>query len=37
MGQWFRRAEYPASEIARNATNALANQESPITPVWWDE
>ena len=36
-GQWFRRAEYPSSELNRNGTNVLANQQTPITPVWWDE
>ena len=36
-GQWFRRAEYPSSELNRNSTNVLANQQTPVTPVWWDE
>ncbi|QLG44038.1 SusD/RagB family nutrient-binding outer membrane lipoprotein [Costertonia aggregata] len=36
FGQWFRRAEYPASELNRNEANVLANQELPIVPVWWD-
>ena len=36
-GQWFRRAEYPSSELNRNGTNVLANQQTPVTPVWWDE
>ena len=36
-GQWFRRAEYPASELNRNGNNVLANQQTPVTPVWWEE
>ena len=36
-GQWFRRAEYPSSELNRNSANVLANQQTPVTPVWWDE
>ncbi|AWX43177.1 hypothetical protein HME9304_00164 [Flagellimonas maritima] len=36
FGQWFRRAEYPATELNRNEENVLANQETPVTPVWWD-
>ena len=36
-GQWFRRAEYPSSELNRNGANVLANQQTPVTPVWWDE
>jgi hypothetical protein len=35
-GEWFRRAEYPSVEISRNEANVLANQKTPITPVWWD-
>jgi hypothetical protein len=35
-GQWFRRADYPATELNRNEANVLANEQSPITPVWWD-
>lgn len=35
-GQWFRRADYPATEIARNEANVIANQQTPVTPVWWD-
>ncbi|MDP5229167.1 MAG: SusD/RagB family nutrient-binding outer membrane lipoprotein, partial [Cellulophaga sp.] len=37
IGQWFRRAEYPAAELTRNSANVLANQQTPVTPVWWDE
>jgi hypothetical protein len=37
LGQWFRRAEYPATELFRNEANVLANQQTPVTPVWWDE
>ncbi|MFS4418647.1 SusD/RagB family nutrient-binding outer membrane lipoprotein [Maribacter sp. 2307ULW6-5] len=37
FGQWFRRAEYPSSELNRNEANVLANQQTPVTPVWWDE
>lgn len=37
IGQWFRRAEYPADELNRNEANVLANQQTPVTPVWWDE
>ncbi|THV59549.1 SusD/RagB family nutrient-binding outer membrane lipoprotein [Flagellimonas alvinocaridis] len=36
-GQWFRRANYPASELTRNEANVLANQQDPVDPVWWDE
>ena len=35
-GMWFLRAEYPATELARNESNVLANQQEPIVPVWWD-
>tara|TARA_R110000868_G_scaffold121034_3_gene321199 strand:- start:97551 stop:99035 length:1485 start_codon:yes stop_codon:yes gene_type:complete len=35
-GQWFRRAEYPSTELSRNETNVIANQQTPVTPVWWD-
>ncbi|SHF28841.1 Starch-binding associating with outer membrane [Arenibacter palladensis] len=35
-GQWFRRAIYPSTELSRNEANVLANQQSPVTPVWWD-
>lgn len=37
FGQWFRRANYPDTELTRNEANVLANQETPVTPVWWDE
>lgn len=36
FGQWFRRAIYPSTELNRNEANVLANQQSPVTPVWWD-
>ncbi|MCK0114710.1 SusD/RagB family nutrient-binding outer membrane lipoprotein [Gelidibacter sp. F63206] len=35
-GQWFRRASYPSTELNRNRVNVEANQQSPVTPVWWD-
>ncbi len=37
LGQWFRRANYPDTELTRNEANVLANQQTPVTPVWWDE
>ncbi|WP_142784633.1 SusD/RagB family nutrient-binding outer membrane lipoprotein [Changchengzhania lutea] len=37
FGQWFRRANYPSTELNRNEANVLANQETPVTPVWWDQ
>ncbi|WP_159018739.1 SusD/RagB family nutrient-binding outer membrane lipoprotein [Algibacter sp. L3A6] len=37
FGEWFRRANYPTTELNRNEDNVLANQETPVTPVWWDE
>lgn len=37
VGQWFLRANYPATELNRNEANVLANQETPVTPVWWDQ
>ncbi|MDC6384744.1 SusD/RagB family nutrient-binding outer membrane lipoprotein [Flagellimonas taeanensis] len=36
-GQWFRRANYPPTELTRNEANVLANQQDPVVPVWWDE
>ncbi|MCV6631457.1 MAG: SusD/RagB family nutrient-binding outer membrane lipoprotein [Flavobacteriaceae bacterium] len=36
-GQWFRRASYPTSERNANSENVEANQQTPVTPVWWDE
>ena len=36
FGQWFRRAEYPTTEMNRNEANVLANQQTPVTAVWWD-
>lgn len=35
-GQWFRRANYPSTELSRNEANVLANQQTPVTPVWWE-
>jgi hypothetical protein len=37
FGEWFRRANYPTTKLNRNSENVLANQQSPITPVWWDQ
>lgn len=37
FGQWFRRANYPSTELNRNEANVLANQQEPIAPVWWDQ
>jgi len=37
FGQWFRRAIYPSSELNRNEANVLANQQTPVTAVWWDQ
>lgn len=37
FGQWFLRANYPSTELNRNEANVLANQQEPITPVWWDQ
>ena len=36
-GMWFRRATYPSTEINRNGDVVLQFQETPVTPVWWDE
>lgn len=36
-GQWFTRADYPSTELNRNSENVLANQKTPVTPVWWDK
>lgn len=36
FGLWFRRANYPTTELNRNEANVLANQKEPIDPVWWD-
>ena len=35
-GEWFRRADYPSSELNRNRANVEANRQSVLTPVWWD-
>lgn len=35
-GQWFRRASYPSTEVTRNRAAVEANQQTPVTPVWWD-
>ncbi len=37
VGEWFRRATYPASELNRNRENVEANQKTPVTKVWWEE
>lgn len=34
-GQWFRRASCPSAEVTRNRVNVEANQQTPVTPVWW--
>ncbi|MEL4308743.1 SusD/RagB family nutrient-binding outer membrane lipoprotein [Joostella sp. CR20] len=36
-GQWFRRADYPASERNRNPANVQENEKEPTDAVWWDE
>jgi len=36
-GMWFRRADYPSTELNRNEANVRANEQSPINPVWWDQ
>jgi hypothetical protein len=36
FGQWFRRAIYPSTELNRNEANVVANQQSSVNPVWWD-
>lgn len=36
IGQWFRRATYPSTEINRNGDVVEQYQETPVTPVWWD-
>jgi hypothetical protein len=36
-GEWFRRATYPSSELNRNRANVEANQQTPVTPVWWNQ
>lgn len=35
-GEWFRRASYPSTEVTRNRVTVEANQQTPVTPVWWD-
>ena len=37
VGEWFTRATYPSTELNRNATVTLANQKTPVTPVWWQQ
>ena len=37
LGEWFRRATYPSTELNRNSENVEANQQTPITKVWWEE
>jgi len=36
VGEWFRRATYPSTEINRNSAVVEANQQTPVTPVWWE-
>jgi hypothetical protein len=36
-GEWFRRATYPSTELNRNSENVEANQQTPVTKVWWEE
>lgn len=36
-GEWLVRFNYPTSERDRNLENVVANQQSPTTPVWWDQ
>ena len=36
-GQWFRRAEYPASERNSNEAVVLENYKEPTVSVWWAE
>ncbi|MFD1615758.1 SusD/RagB family nutrient-binding outer membrane lipoprotein [Gelatiniphilus marinus] len=36
-GQWFRRASYPSTELNRNGDVVEANQQTPVTPVWWEQ
>ncbi|WP_036823640.1 SusD/RagB family nutrient-binding outer membrane lipoprotein [Polaribacter sp. Hel1_85] len=35
-GEWFRRATYPSTELNRNKDNVEANQQTPVTKVWWE-
>lgn len=37
VGQWFRRANYPSTELNRNGAVVEANQQTPVTPVWWEQ
>lgn len=37
FGEWFRRATYPSSELNRNRENVTANQQTPVTKVWWEQ
>ncbi|MCI2229237.1 SusD/RagB family nutrient-binding outer membrane lipoprotein [Polaribacter sp. MSW13] len=37
FGQWFRRATYPSTELNRNRENVEANQQTPVTKVWWEQ
>ncbi len=37
IGEWFSRASYPSSELNRNSSVVEANQETPVTPVWWQQ
>ncbi len=34
-GEWFTRASYPSTELTRNSSVVESNQQTPVTPVWW--
>ncbi|ULC59640.1 SusD/RagB family nutrient-binding outer membrane lipoprotein [Flaviramulus sp. BrNp1-15] len=36
-GEWFTRASYPSTELNRNSSVVEANQQTPVTPVWWQQ
>ncbi|WP_428743251.1 SusD/RagB family nutrient-binding outer membrane lipoprotein [Tenacibaculum sp.] len=36
-GEWFTRASYPSTELNRNSDVVQANQQTPVTPVWWQQ
>lgn len=37
FGEWFRRATYPSTELNRNKDNVEANQQTPVTKIWWEQ
>jgi hypothetical protein len=37
LGEWFRRATYPSTELNRNKDNVEANQQTPVTKIWWEQ